>query len=35
MGIRPWEVGMLTVEEFDLACKGIDEYIRQMKEVKS
>jgi hypothetical protein len=29
MHIRPWEIGLLTYEQFEQACHAIDEYIRQ------
>lgn len=27
MGIRPWEIDLLTVEQFDDACVSIDAYM--------
>jgi hypothetical protein len=26
MHIRPWEIDLLTYEQFELACAAIDEY---------
>jgi hypothetical protein len=30
MGIRPWEIDLMTVEQFDQAVLDIDEHIRQL-----
>lgn len=32
MGIRPWEVELLTVQQFDDAIRDIDAYIRQQQQ---
>lgn len=29
MHIRPWEIDLLTYEEFENACAAIDQYTRQ------
>jgi len=31
MGIRPWEVDLLTVEQFDRACAEIDRYLEMAR----
>lgn len=30
MHIRPWEIDLLTYEQFEDACRAIDEYDRQV-----
>ena len=32
--IRPWEIDLLTYEQFENACRAVDEYERQMKQGK-
>jgi hypothetical protein len=29
--IRPWEIDLLTYEQFEQACAAIDEYDRKMR----
>lgn len=32
MHIRPWEVDLMTYQQFEDACAAIDEYARKMNE---
>lgn len=31
LNIRPWEIDLLTYEQFEQACAAIDEYDRKMR----
>lgn len=30
MHIRPWEIDLLTIQQFEDACAAVEEYSRQM-----